>query len=127
MRLVGVNIPDDKKIGIALTYIFGIGSSVAAEVLEKTKIDSSRRAKELTPQEVAKIKDVLEKDYKIEGELRTSLRQDINRLKTIKSYRGIRHSKQLPVRGQSTKRNSRTRRGNVRATAGSGKRKLTLK
>jgi len=127
MRLVGVNIPDDKRVGTALTYIFGIGRTGAEQILEKTKIDSTKRTKELTPEEVAKIKDAIEKDYKIEGELRTSVRQDITRLKNIKSYKGTRHNKQLPVRGQSTKRNSRTRRGNVRATAGSGKRKLTLK
>jgi len=127
MRLVGINIPDEKKINVALTYVFGIGPSSADAILNKTKIDSSKRAKDLTQQEVAKIKDVIEKDYQIEGELRASVRQDINRLKTIKSYKGVRHGKQLPVRGQSTKRNSRTRRGNVRVTAGSGKRKLTLK
>jgi len=127
MRLVGINIPDEKKVGISLTYIFGIGTKSASDILEKTKIDSSKRTKDLTQNEVSKIKEILEKEYSIEGELRTAVRQNITRLKTIKSYRGTRHSKQLPVRGQSTKRNSRTRRGNVRVTAGSGKRKLTLK
>ena len=127
MRLAGVNIPDEKKVRVALTYVFGVGITSAKDILEKTKVDSEKRAKDLTAQEVSKIKDILEKDYKIEGELRASVRQDINRLKLIKSYRGTRHAKNLPVRGQSTKRNSRTRRGNVRATAGSGKRKLTLK
>jgi len=127
MRLVGVNIPDEKKVGISLTYIFGVGPTSAKDILDKTKIDALKRTKDLTPQEIAKLKDILEKDYKIEGELRTSVRQDINRLKTIKSYKGVRHGKQLPMRGQSTKRNSRTRRGNVRVTAGSGRRKLTLK
>ena len=127
MRLVGVNIPDEKKVGIALTYIFGVGPKSAGIILGKSKIDFSKRTKDLTPQEVAKIKDLLEKDYQIEGELRASVRQNVNRLKNIKSYRGSRHAKNLPARGQSTKRNSRTRRGNVRVTAGSGKRKLALK
>lgn len=127
MRLVGVNIPDDKRAVIALTYIYGIGSTSARQILDKLKIDRDKRAKDLTAQEVAKLKDILEKDFSIEGELRQSIRKDIGRLKTIKSYRGIRHSKNLPVRGQSTKRNSRSRRGNVRMTAGSGRRKLTLK
>lgn len=127
MRLVGVNIPDEKKVGISLTYIFGIGAVSAKKILLSAKIDESKRTKDLTQQEVGKIKDILEKDYSIEGELKASIRQDINRLKTIKSYRGMRHAKNLPARGQSTKRNSRTRRGNVRVTAGSGKKKLTLK
>ena len=127
MRLVGVNIPDDKRVEIALTYIYGIGSVSASLILEEIGIDSTKRTKDLTQQEIAKMKEVIEKDYRIEGELRQSVRQDINRLKTIKSYKGSRHARNLPVRGQSTKRNSRTRRGNVRATAGSGKRKLTLK
>lgn len=127
MRLVGVNIPDDKKIGIALTYIFGIGRSSASEILMKANVDASKRTKDLTPQELAKIKEIIEADYKVEGELRQWIRQNINRLKHVKSYRGMRHAKGLPVRGQSTRRNSRTVRGNVRVTAGSGRRKLTLK
>lgn len=127
MRLVGVNIPDDKRAEVALTYIYGIGRTSASDILDELGIDSKKRAKDLTQQEIAKIKGVIEKDYRIEGELRQSVRQDINRLKTIKSYKGTRHAKNLPVHGQSTKRNSRTRRGNVRVTAGSGRRKLTLK
>ena len=83
MRLVGVNIPDEKKVGIALTYIFGVGPKSAGIILEKSKIDFSKRTKDLTPQEVAKIKDLLEKDYQIEGELRASVRQNVNRLKNI--------------------------------------------
>ena len=127
MRLVGVNIPDEKKAETALTYIYGIGPTSAKDILQKSKIDSSKRTKDLTSNELARLKNVIEKDYPIEGELRQQRKQSINRLKNIKSYRGHRHSKNLPVRGQSTKRNSRTRRGNVRVTAGSGKRKLTLK
>ncbi len=127
MRLVGVNIPDEKTIGIALTYVYGIGAASAEDILGKLKINSSKRTKDLTQGEVLRIKDAIEAGYKVEGELRQSIRQDINRLKNIKSYRGARHSKKLPTRGQRTRRNSRTIRGNVRATAGSGRRKLTLK
>jgi small subunit ribosomal protein S13 len=127
MRLVGINIPDNKRIDVALTYIYGIGSSLARKALEATKIDPSKRAKELTPPEIAKLKEFIERNFKIEGELRAMIRQNIARLKEIKSYRGIRHMKRLPVRGQRTKTNSRTVRGNVRKAAGSGKRKIELK
>ena len=125
MRIIGVNIPDNKKIGIALTYIYGIGSTRAEEIVAKADIVSSKRAKDLTPEELAKIKTLIEKSFKVEGELRQALRANINRLKNIKSYRGSRHAKRLPARGQRTKTNSRTIRGNVRVTAGSGKKKLT--
>lgn len=125
MRIVGVNIPDNKRIEIALTHIYGVGPSRARELVEKANILTSKRAKDLTPEELAKIKTLIEGGFKIEGELRQTLRQNINRLKNIKSYRGSRHAKRLPVRGQRTKTNSRTIRGNVRITAGSGKRKLT--
>ena len=91
----------------------------------KANIVSSKRAKDLTPDELAKIKTLIEESFKVEGELRQALRQNINRLKNIKSYRGSRHAKRLPARGQRTKTNSRTIRGNVRVTAGSGRKKLT--
>ena len=125
MRLVGINIPDNKKVEVALAYIYGVGPSRARELVEKANIDNSKKAKDLTPEELAKIKTLIEDSFKIEGELRQSLRQNINRLKNIKSYRGSRHAKRLPARGQRTKTNSRTIRGNVRVTAGSGKKKLT--
>ncbi len=127
MRVAGVNIPDNKKVEIALGYIYGVGRSSAAVILEATKIEGGKRAKELTPEEVNKIQSFLEKNYKVEGELRQAIRQNINRLKDIKAYRGLRHMRKLPVRGQRTKTNSRTVRGNVRKTAGSGKRKVELK
>jgi len=127
MRIIGVNIPDEKKASIALTYIFGIGPAVASQILNKTKIDGNKRTRDLTPEEVNKIKDTIEKHYKIEGELRQVLRTNINRLKETGSYRGSRHARRLPVHGQRTKTNSRTVRGNVRKTAGSGKRKVELK
>lgn len=127
MRIVGVNIPEDKKVGIALSYIYGIGRSTAFKILKETGINPAKRAKELTAQEVNRIQTFIDKNYKIEGELRRIIKQNIERLKEIKAYRGLRHAKGLPVRGQRTKSNSRTVRGNVRRTAGSGKRKLELK
>ncbi len=127
MRISGVNIPDEKKIKIALTYIYGIGRTSAEDILRTTSINKEKRAKELGRDEVNKIQVLLEKDYKVEGELRQIKRANINRLKAIKTYKGIRHAKGLPVRGQRTKSNSRTVRGNVRKTAGSGKRKVELK
>lgn len=127
MRIAGINIPDNKKIEIALSYIYGVGRPLAQKILESTKIDSNKRAKDLNPAEVSKIKEFMEKNYKIEGELRQIIKQNINLLKDLQSYRGNRHMRKLPVRGQRTKTNSRTVRGNVRKTAGSGKRKVELR
>jgi small subunit ribosomal protein S13 len=127
MRLVGINIPDNKRIEIALTYIYGIGHSLANQILKSAKIDLDKRAKDLTSGEVNRIKEIIERSYKIEGELRQLVKQNISRLKEIQCYRGIRHLKRLPTRGQRTKTNSRTVRGNVRKTVGSGKRKTELK
>ena len=127
MRLIGINIPDNKRIEIALTYIYGIGQPSAIQILKSAKINFDKRTKDLTAEEVSRLREVIEKNYKIEGELRQMIRQNISRLKEIQSYRGIRHSRRLPVRGQRTKTNSRTVRGNVRKTVGSGKRKVDLK
>ena len=127
MRLVGIKIRDEKRIDIALTYVYGIGTTSAQRICVVTKINPTKRAKELKPEEVDRIKNELEKTYKIEGELRQVLKTNIARLKDIKAYRGVRHMKRLPARGQRTKTNSRTVRGNVRHTAGSGKRKVDLK
>jgi len=127
MRIVGVNIPDDKKIGFALAYVYGIGRAKAKDVLRSAGVDIEKKAKDLKPDEVAKIQAVIDKDHKVEGELRRIVRQNIQRLKEVKAYRGLRHMRQLPARGQRTKTNSRTVRGNVRKTAGSGKRKTELK
>ena len=127
MRILGADIPDDKKVEIALTYVFGIGRTRAREILKNTNIDLSKKSKELTPQELNKIKEYVEKNYKVEGDLRREIASDIKRLKDIKCYRGIRHIKRLPVRGQSTKRNSRTVRGNVRKSVGSGRKKAASK
>jgi len=127
MRLLGINIPDNKRIEIALTYVYGIGRSLSQEILESTKIDLNKRAKDLNPEEVNRIKEFIEKNCKIEGELRQIIKQNINLLKELNTYRGTRHMRHLPSRGQRTKTNSRTVRGNVRKTAGSGKRKVELK
>ncbi|MDP1706812.1 MAG: 30S ribosomal protein S13 [bacterium] len=127
MRIVGVNIPDNKKIDIALTYVYGIGRTMAKGILKSANIDPNKRAKDLLPEETNKIQAILDKEHKVEGELRRIIRQNIQRLKEVKAYRGVRHLRKLPVRGQRTKTNSRTVRGNVRKTAGSGKRKTELK
>lgn len=127
MRLAGVNIPDNKHIETALTYVFGVGKFLSGKILKEAKIDLKKRTKDLTPEELNRIKEVIEKKYKIEGELRQNIKQNVERLKEIQCYRGVRHLRHLPVRGQRTKTNSRTVRGNVRKTVGSGKRKAELK
>ncbi len=127
MRIVGITIPDDKKAWVALRYIKGIGTSTARRILAAAKVDAEKRTKDLTPEEVNKIQSIIDEQYRTEGELRQLIKQNIQRLKAIHSYRGLRHSKGLPVRGQRTRRNTRTVRGNVRHTAGSGKRKVELK
>ncbi|MBD3207879.1 MAG: 30S ribosomal protein S13 [Candidatus Nealsonbacteria bacterium] len=120
-RIAGVNIPEDKQIRIALTYVFGIGRSSSEEILERTNIDPVTEAKDLTPEEIGRLKEVIEKDYQVEGEVRRKRMMNIKRLKDIGSWRGTRHKKGLPVRGQRTRTNSRTVRGNVRKTVGSGR------
>lgn len=127
MRISGINIPDNKKIEVSLTYLYGVGRSLSRKILEAVKVDINKRAKDLLPAEVSRIKEFIEKNYKIEGELRQIIKQNVNLLKELQAYRGIRHMRHLPVRGQRTKTNSRTVRGNVRKTAGSGKRKTELK
>ncbi len=127
MRISGVNIPDNKKIKISLTYILGVGPFYSQKILDKAGIDPEKRTKELKPEDVNKIQKIIDGEYSIEGELRQERKQNINRLKNIGSYRGDRHSRKLPLRGQRTKTNSRTVRGNIRKTAGSGKRKTELK
>ena len=120
-RIAGVNIPENKQIGIGLSYIYGIGPATSKMVLASAKIDFSRKASELSQEETSRLKDIIEKSYKIEGELRREIMMNIKRLKDINCWRGIRHIKGLPVRGQRTKTNSRTVRGNVRKTVGSGR------
>lgn len=124
-RIAGINIPDNKRIEIALTYVFGIGRSSSKKILKQADIDLNIKANKLSEEQLNKLRSIVEgKDYKIEGDLKRDRMMNIKRLKEIGTYRGIRHSKGLPVRGQKTKTNSRTVRGNVRRTMGSGKRKL---
>ena len=123
-RFLGINIPDDKSINIALTYIYGIGSSLSEKLLEEANIDFGKKTKDLSISELNSLKELIEKNkIKTEGDLRRDLRANIKRLIDINSYRGVRHTKRLPLRGQRTKTNSRTVRGNVRRTVGSGKKK----
>ncbi len=121
MRIAGINIPDNKKIEYALPYIYGIGLSSAKKIMEAARINPTKRAKDLTPDEINRLREVIEKNYEIEGGLRRDIMMNIKRLRDISAYRGIRHIRGLPVRGQRTKTNSRTRRGNIRKTMGSGR------
>lgn len=127
MRILGINIPDQKRIEVSLTYIYGIGRSASRNVLVAANVDPNKRTNALTSDEVKRIQTAVEKQYMVEGALRQFFKQNIQRLKELKTYRGIRHLRRLPVRGQRTKTNSRTVRGNIRKTAGSGKRKVDLK
>jgi small subunit ribosomal protein S13 len=127
MRIFGVNIPDNKRIEVALTYVYGMGPSLSKKALMAAKIDLDKRAKDMTADEVLRVQNFIEKNFPVEGTLRQLVRGNITRLKELQTYRGMRHAKRLPVRGQRTKTNSRTVRGNVRKTAGSGKRKVDLK
>ena len=120
-RIAGVNIPENKQIETALTYIYGIGRSLSRKILAEIKIDPQTKAVKLTPNEINTLKEAIEKNYKIEGELKREKMMNIKRLKDIGSWRGIRHIKGLPTRGQRTKTNNRTVRGNVRKTVGSGR------
>jgi small subunit ribosomal protein S13 len=120
-RLANVNVPNEKRVVIGLTYIYGIGSVTAAKILKSVDIDESTRVKDLTEAQLQTLRDFIAKDHRVEGDLRRDVLMNVKRLKEIASYRGARHSRSLPVRGQRTKTNSRTVRGNKRRTAGSGK------
>ena len=116
-RIAGVDIPNAKRIEIALTYIYGIGRKSANDILAKTGVNPDTRAKDLTEEEIAKLRDVIENDYTVEGDLRRDTAMNIKRLVEINCYRGIRHRKGLPVRGQRTKTNARTRKGPAKTIA----------
>ncbi len=124
-RVAGINIPDQKQISASLTYIYGIGRSLSSRILKEAGIDPYRKASELTGEEINKLKEIIEKGYKTEGDLRREKMANIKRLKDVGCWRGIRHIKGLPVRGQRTKTNTRTIRGNVRKTVGSGRKPAT--
>jgi len=126
MRIQGITLPDKKRMEIALTAIYGIGRPLSKKILEQAKVDIDKKAKDVTPEEENAIRAIVE-SMTIEGDLRRGVSANIKRLKDIGSYKGMRHARRLPVRGQRTKTNTRTVRGNVRKTMGSGKRTVEKK
>ena len=120
-RIAGVDLPSNKRVEVALTYIFGIGRSRASEIIKESDVDPDTRVHKLTDDEIARLRGIIEKNYKIEGELRTETSMNIKRLIDIGSYRGLRHRKGLPVRGQRTRTNARTRKGKKKTVAGKKK------
>jgi len=126
MRILGITIPEEKRLEIGLTAIYGIGRPKAKEILERANVDSGKKPKEVTPDDENKIRKLVE-ECKVEGDLKREIATNIKRLKDVMSYRGTRHAKRLPVRGQRSKTNSRTIRGNVRKTMGSGRTKVDKK
>lgn len=120
-RIAGIDLPKQKKAFIGLTYIYGVGRHTSLEILEKAKVDPQKRVSDLTEEEIAGIRSVMMADYKVEGSLRSEVQQNIKRLMDIGAYRGLRHRKSLPVRGQRTKTNARTRKGKRRTVAGKKK------
>lgn len=123
MRIAGVTLPDNKQIAFAMTALYGIGRAQALAIIAEAKVDPTKKAKDITADEENKLRALIEAQT-IEGDLRREISNNVKRLKDIKAYRGVRHMKGLPTRGQRTKVNSRTVRGNVRKTMGSGRRKL---
>lgn len=126
IRIAGVNLPENKRVEIGLTYIFGIGRSLSDKILSETGVDKNKKVKELQENEVTSLRELIEKKYRVEGDLRRSVADNIKRLKEIGSYRGERHKKNLPLRGQRTKTNARTKRGK-RVTVGSGRKPTAQK
>ncbi len=121
-RISGVDLPRRKRTDIALTYIFGIGRTRAQEIIEKSGVNAATRVDDLTEEEIRRLREVIEANYKVEGDLRVQIRADIKRLKDLGCYRGLRHRRDLPARGQRTRTNARTRRGRRRLTVRSKKR-----
>jgi small subunit ribosomal protein S13 len=126
-RISGVDIPANKRIEVSLSYIYGIGPAVSRKILGQTGIDVSKKAKDLTEEEVSRLREVIDKGYRVEGDLRKEISTNIGRLTEIGSYRGMRHRRRLPVRGQRTRTNARTRRGPRQTVAGRGRRRGTAK
>jgi small subunit ribosomal protein S13 len=127
VRIAGVTLPNEKRAEIALTYIYGIGNTTASKVLASAKVDPDTRIKDLSEDDANRLRQVVEKQYTVEGDLRREVVGNIKRLKEIGSYRGSRHAKNLPCRGQRTKTNSRTVRGNTKKTIGSGRKPAAQK
>ena len=117
-RIAGVDLPNDKRTEVALTYIYGIGPTRAKEIIEKSGVDPDTRVHKLTDEEIARLRNIIERDYKIEGELRSEVALNIKRLIDIGTYRGFRHRRGMPVRGQRTRTNARTRKGRKKTVAG---------
>ncbi|TRZ83815.1 30S ribosomal protein S13 [bacterium] len=126
-RISNTDIPENKHIVISLTYIYGIGRVLAERILKKAKIDCRKKTSLLNNEELSRLRNIIQEEYKTEGRLREEIRSNISRLKEIHSYRGLRHSRNLPTRGQNTRQNARTVRGNVRRTVATGQRKATAK
>ncbi|MGQ9842761.1 MAG: 30S ribosomal protein S13 [Spirochaetota bacterium] len=122
-RIAGVDLPNNKRVEVALTYIYGIGLSSSKKILHDAQVNPDTRVKDLTDEEINQLRKIIEKSYKVEGDLRTQIAMDIKRLMDIGCYRGIRHRRGLPVRGQNTKNNARTRKGNRKVSVGSKKKK----
>lgn len=127
MRIAGIVIPKEKRIVASLPYIYGVGPSLAKKILKKAKISEDARTKDLTAQEEDRLRAIVEKEFVTEGDLRREIGSNIKRLKDIRCFKGVRHMKHLPVRGQRTKTNSRTVRGNIRKTMGSGRKPSGIK
>ncbi len=125
-RLSGVNIPDAKRVEVSLTYIFGVGITTSRKILAATEINPDTRVKDLTEAEMSKLREYIDKSLQVEGDLQRQIAMNIKRLKEINSYRGLRHKANLPVRGQRTKTNARTKRGR-KVTMGSGRKKSAAK
>jgi len=126
-RISGVDIPPNKRIEVSLSYIYGIGPAVSRRILGQTGIDVAKKAKDLTEEEISRLREVIDKGYRVEGDLRKEVGTNIGRLTEIGSYRGMRHRRRLPVRGQRTRTNARTRRGPRQPVAGRGRRRGTAK
>lgn len=127
VRIAGVTIPNEKRVEISLTYIFGIGKKIANDVLKQSKINPDTRVKDLEEEKINELRNIIEKEFIVEGDLKREIIGNIKRLKEINSFKGVRHIKKLPVRGQRTKTNSRTIRGGGRKTVGSGKKNVDQK
>ena len=126
-RISGVNLPKDKRVAVGLTYIYGIGPSRAGEVIRSAKVNPDTRVKDLSESEINALRSIIEKQFKVEGELKREILMNVKRLKETGSYRGVRHTRHLPTRGQRTKTNSRTVRGNTRRRMGSGRKPTAQK
>jgi len=127
VRIAGTTIPNEKRVEASLTYVFGIGRSSSRKILKEAKVNPDKRVKDLNEEEVNKLRSIIEKNYRVEGDLKRDVLSNIKRLKEVNSYRGERHAKKLPARGQRTKTNSRTIRGGGRKTVGSGRKPAAQK